>query len=116
MPKSSSSRAGIILLVASALAGLALALYAYFTPLTGVTGTIGALAPVAVSAIVAVLALLLTGVDGRAGRIVLRLVILIGLAGNVFAGVLLQEWWVCIAMAVGFVGLLIDMLSSRAAY
>jgi len=110
MLPSNSSRVGAIVLLIASLAGLAIALYAYFTPLTGVTGTLGALIAIVACLILAVLALLLTSVKSRGASIALRVLILLGLIGTFFAGLLLHQWWICVAMVVGLIGLILDMV------
>lgn len=110
MPLSQQSRTGAIVLLAGSLAGLVAALYAYVAPLTGVTGTLGALLVIVTSAVLAVLALALAAVTRRAARNGLRAVIVIGLAGTIFAGALLHAWWLCLAMIVGIAGLAIDIV------
>lgn len=104
------TRLGAIVLLLASLAGLALALYAYFIPLTGVTGTLGALVAIVACLALAVLALLLGAVTGRGASIALRVLILIGLAGTFFAAILLHQWWLCAAMVIGLIGLIIDMV------
>ncbi|MGM0824878.1 MAG: hypothetical protein ACQEUY_09180 [Pseudomonadota bacterium] len=108
MSSSRSPRLGAIVLFLASLAGLAIALYAYFTPLTGVTGTLGALVAIVACIALAVLALLLAVVISRGASIALRLLILVGLAGTFFAGMLLHQWWICVAMVVGLIGVIID--------
>ena len=110
MSRSLSSQSGVIVLFLAALAGLAVALYAYFTPLTGVTGTLGALVVIVASTALAVLALIMPALKKRAPRNTLRVLILLGLAGICVAGLLLHQWWIGVAMAIGLVGLLVDMI------
>ena len=107
-----SSPAGVILLLASAVVALALALYAYFTPLTGVTGTLGALAVSVACAVLAVMAFSLGVVGNHASRITLRLSIVLLLLAICFAALLLHRWWICVAMGVGLVGLIINVVRS----
>ncbi len=104
-----SSKSGAIVLLIASLAGLAVALYAYFTPLTGVTGTLGALVAIVACFILAVMALLLMQVKARGASITLRVLILLGLAGTFFAAMLLHQWWICVAMVVGLIGLILDL-------
>ncbi|WP_235041948.1 hypothetical protein [Vreelandella profundi] len=103
------AKMGAIVLLIASLVGLAIALYAYFTPLTGVTGTLGALVAGAACFALAVMALLLMLVTGRGATIALRLLILIGIAGTFFAGLLLHQRWIDAAMVVGLIGLIIDI-------
>ncbi|MFC0267193.1 hypothetical protein [Kushneria aurantia] len=110
MPSSSPARAGALVLLVASLAGVALALYAYLAPLTGVTGTLGALIVILTCALLAIMALALMAVKARAGRNLLRALILIVLAGTAFAALLLHEWWLVAAMVLGLVGLIIDMV------
>jgi len=110
MPTPRSIRLGPLVLLIAALAGLAVALYAYFTPLTGVTGTLGALVAIVACLAIAVMALLLFKVKRRGVSIVLRILILMGLAGTFFAGILLHQWWISAAMVVGLIGLIVDMV------
>lgn len=105
-----STRLGSIVLLIASLAGLAIAVYAYFTPLTGVTGTLGALVAIMACLALAVLALLLAAIKGRGASITLRVLILVGLTGTFFAGMLLHQWWICAAMVVGLIGLILDMV------
>ena len=105
-----TARLGTVLLLVAVLAGLGVAVYSYFAPLTGVTETLGALAAIGVSAVLVVLSLLLAR---RPGQGVLVPVTLIGLVGNAFAGALLHEWWLCMAMGVGLIGLLVDTLAPQ---
>lgn len=109
MTQSSSSRAGAIVLLAAALAGLAVALYAYITPLTGVTGTLGALVVILACLALALMALLLAALKGRGARIALRVLVLIGLVATFVAGLLLHQWWIGVAMVAGLVGLTLDI-------
>lgn len=99
---------GTIVLLIASLVGLAIALYAYFTPLTGVTGTLGALIAIVACLSLAVMALLLAVIKSRGASIALRVFILVGLAGTFFAGILLHQWWIGAAMVVGLLGLIID--------
>ena len=104
----SSARPGVIVLFIGTLVGLVAALYGYFAPLTGVNGTLGALLAIVVSVVLLLLRLALARSSSKGARIAWRVVILIGLAGNMFAGVLLHEWWLCLGMLAGVVGLAID--------
>ncbi|CAO1662385.1 hypothetical protein [Vreelandella indica] len=104
------TRLGAIVLLIASLAGLAIALYAYFVPLTGVTGTLGALVAILACLALGVLALLLAAVKHKKAAILLRVLILLGLLGTFFAGMLLHQWWICAAMGVGFIGLILDMV------
>lgn len=106
---SSRPKGGAAVLCLASLVGLGVALYAYFTPLTGVTGTLGALVAILACGILAVLALLLLTTSGRGARISLRAILLLGLIGTCFAGVLLHQWWICLAMLIGLIGLLLDI-------
>lgn len=110
MSLSLSSKSGSIVLLIASLAGLAIAIYAYFTPLTGVTGTLGALVAIVTCFVLAVMALSLTKVKARGASIALRVIILLGLAGTFFAGMLLHQWWISAAMVVGLIGLVLDLL------
>lgn len=110
MPILRSNRLGSIVLLIAALAGLAVALYAYFTPLTGITGTLGALVPIVSCLALAVMALLLVKARTRGASITLRVLILLGLAGTFFAAMLLHQWWIGIAMVLGLIGLIVDMV------
>jgi hypothetical protein len=101
---------GVIVLLASAIAGLALALYAYFTPLTGVTSTLGALAVIVACAALAVMALAQRVAVGHAARIALRVAIVLLLLATCFAALLLHRWWICVAMGVGLVGVVVEMI------
>ncbi|MFG6666829.1 hypothetical protein ACGK9R_06940 [Halomonas sp. HNIBRBA4712] len=101
--------AGVLLL--SALAGLFIALYAYFTPLTGVTGTLGALVAILACLVLAAAALGLFKLSPGAGLNVLRGLILLGLAGTFFAALLLHQWLLCAAMVIGLIGWIIDFAS-----
>nr|WP_298411189.1 hypothetical protein [uncultured Halomonas sp.] len=120
MPQSRSSNVGAMLLLIASLAGLGVALYAYFTPLTGVTGSIGALVVILACIALAVMALMLATANGRGALIALRTLILLGLVGTCFAGLLLHQWWIGVAMVVGLVGLILDMVrhasTNRPAY
>lgn len=110
MSQSKSSRSGAIVLFVASLAGFAIALYAYITPLTGVNDTLGALIVILATIILAILALVLMAVTGRGARNALRVLILLGLVGTFFAGLLLHQWWIGVAMVVGLVGLILDMV------
>nr|WP_299380403.1 hypothetical protein [uncultured Halomonas sp.] len=110
MLQSRSSKAGAMLLLIASLAGLGVALYAYFTPLTGVTGSIGALVAILACIALAVMALMLAAANGRGTLIALRILIFLGLVGTCFAGLLLHQWWVGVAMVVGLLGLILDMV------
>lgn len=105
-----SSRLGAIVLLIASLTGLAIALYAYFTPLTGVTGTLGALIAIVACFALGVMALFLAVVKGRGASIGLRVVILLGLAGTFIVGLLLHQWWIGVAMVVGLIGLILNMV------
>ncbi|MCA8864946.1 MULTISPECIES: hypothetical protein [unclassified Halomonas] len=110
MSTSPSTRLGAMMLLIASLAGLAIALYAYFTPLTGVNGTLGAMVAILACLALTVMSLLLFKVSGRGVSITLRVLILIGLAGTFFAAMLLHQWWICVAMVIGLIGLLLDMV------
>ena len=112
MSQEQSSRLGVMVLFISAVVGCLLALYAYLAPLTGVTGSLGALLAIVVSVVITVMALILAAMSGGTGRIIWRILIVIALAGNAFAGALLHEWWLCIAMGVGLIGLIINIVNS----
>ncbi|MGC3872218.1 hypothetical protein ACPF7Z_02975 [Halomonas sp. GXIMD04776] len=115
MPQPRLSKVGAILLFIASLAGLAVALYAYFTPLTGVTGSIGALVVILACVALAVMALILTAAKGHGALIALRFLIFIGLVGTCFAGLLLHQWWIGVAMAIGLLGLVLDMVRHASA-
>ncbi len=110
MSISPSTRLGAMVLLFASLAGLATALYAYFTPLTGVNGSLGALVVILACLALTVMALLLFKVSGRGVSITLRVLTLIGLAGTFFAAMLLHQWWICVAMVIGLLGLILDMV------
>ncbi len=114
MSQSRSFRAGIIVLLLGSLVGLAVSLYAYFTPLTGVNGTLGALVVILSTIALVVLTLVLAPLSCRSGRVALRVLILLALVGTGFAGLLLHQWWLTAAMVVGLIGLLMDMASPTA--
>lgn len=65
---------------------------------------------------VPVLIFLLSGILAKATvpalRIFLSVIILILLAGNCFASVLLHQWWLSAMMVIGFMALVIDMLGA----
>ncbi|WP_447926271.1 hypothetical protein [Vreelandella sp. EE27] len=103
------SRPGVWLLLIAALIGGALALYAYLTPLTGVTGTLGALVAMLGCAILAAAAAGLFKLHQGAGLIVLRVLILLGLAGTFFAALLLHQWLLAAVLVIGLVGLVVDV-------
>ena len=107
-----SSTASRILLFVSAVAGLLLALHAYFAPLTGVTGTLGALAVIVACAVLAAMALALRAVETHPARVALRVSIALLLLATCFAALLLHRWGICVAMVVGLVGLVIGMARS----
>lgn len=107
--QTASYNIGAILLFAAALASSALAIYAYVTPLTGVSGTLGALIVIVTSIILAVAALVLPAISPRGWRNLWRILILLGLIGICFAGILLHRWWIGVAMVIGLIGLIIDM-------
>lgn len=92
--------------------GFLIALYAYFAPLTGVTGSGGALMAAVVPLVIVLLAGVLAKVTGPALRIFLSVILLILLAGNCFAGLLLHQWWLSAMMVIGFMALVIDMLGA----
>lgn len=116
MPQSRSQRLGAIVLLVASIVGFAIALYAYFTPLTGVNGTLGALVAILANITLAVMALILPALKGTAARNVWRVLILLGLAGTFFAALLLHQWWICVAMVVGLIGLILDLaLATRTA-
>ncbi|WP_346798973.1 hypothetical protein R5M92_07225 [Halomonas sp. Bachu 37] len=116
MSRPHSSGPGAIVLLLASLAGLAVALYAYFTPLTGVTGSFGAFVAILACIVLALLAFVLAAVRGRGARMALRVVILLGLVGTFFVGLLLHQWWIGVAMVVGLVGLILDMLMPHATH
>jgi len=117
MPQSRSQRLGAIVLLVASLVGFAIALYAYFAPLTGVNGTLGALVAILANIALAVMALILPALKGNATRNVWRVLILLGLAGTFFAALLLHQGWICVAMVVGLIGLILDMvLANRATH
>jgi hypothetical protein len=108
-PKTPRRSMGIVILLISAVIGLLVSLYAYFTPLSGVTGTPGALLAIAVTIAILMLGGALTRLPTGGRRIAGYVALIVLLAGNCFAGALLHEWVLSAAMAVGFVGLLIDL-------
>jgi hypothetical protein len=110
-----SSQPGEIALLAGAIAGLGLAFHAYVTPLTGVTGTLGALAVIGACAALAVMALAQCVVAGHAARVTLRVLVVLTLLATCFAALLLHQGWICVAMGVGLVGLLVEVIRSAAA-
>lgn len=71
-------------------------------------------------AALAVMALILGAASARAVRIVLRVLIVLVLAGTCFAALLLQQWWICVAMGLGIAGVILDLVRpasmKRAAY
>ncbi len=109
-----------MLLLVSAVTGFLLALHAYVTPLTGVTGTLGALTVIVACAALGMMAASLRTATSQTLRIVLRMLIGLALAGTCFAALMLHEWWLCVAMGVGVVGLVLDLVqpasANRAAY
>jgi len=107
MPHAKISGLGTVILFLASIAGLILALYSYFTPLTGVTHTAGALLAIVVSALIAIITIVLAAVTSRGAEVASRVLLFLLLAGNCFAGLLLHEWWLCIAMLVGLFGLAI---------
>jgi len=102
--------AGVVVLFLSAIVGLALALYGYFVPLTGVNGSYGALLAVILTIVIALMAVVLARLAPGTGRAAWRIALLILLAGTCFAGFLLHERWLSIAMLAGLIGLIIDVL------
>lgn len=110
MPSSSISyRSGALIVVAAAVVALVLGLYAYFAPLTGVNGTAGAIIFIVASAVIALAGLALPVLGRRGLRNTLRVLVLLGLLGTILAGVLLHLWWAVLALAVGLIGVIIDM-------
>lgn len=105
------SRAMAALLLSMAI-GFLIALHAYFAPLTGVTGSGGALMATAVPVLIFLLSGILAKATVPALRIFLSVIILILLAGNCFASVLLHQWWLSAMMVIGFMALVIDMLGA----
>lgn len=103
-----------MLLLVGAVAGFLLALYAYFAPLTGVTSSLGALAVIVVCAVLAVLSFMLGVAHSHSPRIVLRVIIAITVLSTCFAALLLHQWWICAAMAVAAVGLIVDLVRPAA--
>ncbi|MGK9174042.1 hypothetical protein KXR87_12530 [Yokenella regensburgei] len=106
MLQSQSSRAGTLLLLLAAAIGVAVALYAWFTPLTGVTGTIGALGVAVACVLLAILTFLLGAATRRSARLFLIIVILVVLCGTGFAAMLLHQYIITVAMVVGLAGLI----------
>lgn len=106
MLHSQSTRWGFILLLLAALVGFALALYAWWAPLTGVTGTIGASGVAIANVGLALLAFILRACSGRSLRIFWAIIILLVLVGIGFAALLLHQWVITAAMAIGLVGLI----------
>ena len=115
MSKPSAARPGVLVLFIGTLMSLVAALYGYFAPLTGVNGTLGALLTIVVSVLLVVFGLALARAGSRGGGVAWRCVIFVALAGNAFAGALLHEWWLCLGMLVGVVGLVIDCFGSAGA-
>lgn len=106
MPLSQPSRLGSLLLLLAAVAGFAVALYAWLTPLTGVTGTIGALGVAIASVVLALLTFLLRAASGRGARVFWIIVTLIVLVGIGFSAALLHQYLITVAMVVGLAGLI----------
>ena len=115
MSKPSAARPGVIVLFIGTIMSLVAALYGYFAPLTGVNATLGALLTIVVSVVLIVFGLALARAGSRGARVAWRCVILVGLVGNAFAGALLHEWWLCLGMLIGVVGLVIDCFGSAGA-
>ncbi|ALM50892.1 hypothetical protein [Halomonas huangheensis] len=113
MSQRQSNRLGALLLTIASLVGLAIALYAWFTPLTGVNGTLGALVAILACLALAIMAFILPRLQGGVVRNLLRIVILLGLIGTGFAGLLLHQCWISAAMLVGLVGLILDIACSN---
>jgi len=111
MLSSNRFRSGTILIVLAGLVSAILALYAYLTPLSGVTGTFGPLIVIGAALLIAVAALVMPKEGGRGWRITLGVLILLGLLGTAFAGVLLHRWFIPIALAVGLIGLILEMMA-----
>ncbi|WP_111747487.1 hypothetical protein [Salinisphaera orenii] len=109
MSRSRPSPVGAIVLFASAVIGVVIALYGYLAPLTGITGSLGALLVVVTSALLALMAIVLASLRGRVTRSIWRVLILFALAGTCFAALLLHEWWLCAAMGAGLIGLILDL-------
>lgn len=110
MRTSIANRTGATILFAASLAALLLAFYAYFTPLTGVEGSLGALIVIIACVVLAVAAVVLPALHIRGWRNLLRGLVLLGLVGTAFAGALLHRWFIPVAMAVGLIGLILDMM------
>ena len=115
MSKPSAARPGVIVLFIGTIMSLVAALYGYFAPLTGVNATLGALLTIVISVVLIVFGLALARAGSRGARVAWRCVILVGLVGNAFAGALLHEWWLCLGMLMGAVGLVIDCFGSAGA-
>lgn len=106
---------GVLALLAASIVGLAIAIHAYVAPLTGVNGSLGALVVIITSAVLAVLALVLGATKAHGARLALRVLILLGLVGTGVAGLLLHQWWLSAAMAIGLVALILDLFRPRSA-
>lgn len=101
------NRSGMLLILAGAFCGLAIAIYYYVTPLTGVNGTFGAGLVIFSTAIMAVAALALRSL-GRGWRNLVRVLILLNVICTAAAGCFLHEWWLIAAMAVALAGIILE--------
>ncbi len=110
MAYSDVSRIGILLLLAAAAVGLIAAAYGYSAPLTGVTGSIGAGLVIVLSLVLGLAALVLPALTSKGLRYLLVSLIVLGLIGTGFAGFLLHQWLIPVAMAVGLVGIVMEMM------
>ena len=94
----------------SGLIAAAVAAYAYLAPLTGVNGTAGPLLVILAGGILIMGGLLLPMAVGRGLRVTLRILIVLALSGTAIAGLLLHQNLIAVAMIIGLVGVLVDII------
>ncbi|HWL80916.1 MAG TPA: hypothetical protein VNR89_08185 [Roseomonas sp.] len=102
-----AGRWAALLVALAALVGLGLSLHGYLTPLTGITGSFGALLVCIASAALILDGLLLWLLRRRGARVFWLLLGFLGAICTFAAAYFLHAWFLMVAMAVVFFGLLI---------
>ncbi|SHF63210.1 hypothetical protein SAMN05444339_10970 [Loktanella atrilutea] len=102
--------AGGAMVAVSGLIAAVIAAYAFLMPLTGVNNTAGPLLVILAGVLLIIGGLILRMAVGRGLRITMRILILLALAGTAVAGLLLHQNLIALAMIIGLIGVIIDII------
>ena len=108
-----TNRTGVMLLIISAVLGVAITLYHYLVPMTGVTGTAGALLVVISTVLLVGGGVILLKIRSGAVAITVRILVVVGGLGTMVAGWFLHEFWLMAVMIIALVGVLIDAVLAK---